>query len=92
VKYEQGFHIPEDDILHSHRRENLNLTLLCYMSVIKGILEEALSQYKDRQEGAVPWQEALFPARRDVRPRCETGRQDIFILKMETMFLRNVRS
>jgi hypothetical protein len=23
VKYEQGFYIPEDDILHSHRRENL---------------------------------------------------------------------
>jgi hypothetical protein len=22
-KYELGFHIPEDDILHSHRRENL---------------------------------------------------------------------
>jgi hypothetical protein len=23
VKYELGFYIPEDDILHSHRRENL---------------------------------------------------------------------
>jgi hypothetical protein len=23
VKYELGFSIPEDDILHSHRRENL---------------------------------------------------------------------
>jgi hypothetical protein len=23
VKYEQGFYIPEDDILHSRRRENL---------------------------------------------------------------------
>jgi hypothetical protein len=23
VKYEMGFYIPEDDILHSHRRENL---------------------------------------------------------------------
>jgi hypothetical protein len=23
VKYELGFHIPEDDILHSLRRENL---------------------------------------------------------------------
>jgi hypothetical protein len=22
LKYELGFHIPEDDILHSHRREN----------------------------------------------------------------------
>jgi hypothetical protein len=24
VKYELGFYIPEDDIRHSHRRENLN--------------------------------------------------------------------
>jgi hypothetical protein len=24
VKYKLGFYIPEDDILHSHRRENLN--------------------------------------------------------------------
>jgi hypothetical protein len=23
VKYELGFYIPQDDILHSHRRENL---------------------------------------------------------------------
>jgi hypothetical protein len=23
VKYELGFYIPEDDVLHSHRRENL---------------------------------------------------------------------
>jgi hypothetical protein len=23
VKYELGFYIPEDDILHSHRRENV---------------------------------------------------------------------
>jgi hypothetical protein len=23
LKYELGFYIPEDDILHSHRRENL---------------------------------------------------------------------
>jgi hypothetical protein len=24
VKYEMGFYIPEDDILYSHRRENLS--------------------------------------------------------------------
>jgi hypothetical protein len=24
VKYELGFYIPEDDILHSHRRDNVN--------------------------------------------------------------------
>jgi hypothetical protein len=29
VKYELGFYIPEDDILHSHRRENIkSYTLL----------------------------------------------------------------
>jgi hypothetical protein len=26
VKYEVGFYIPEDDILHSHCRETSNLT------------------------------------------------------------------
>jgi hypothetical protein len=26
VRYELGFYIPEDDILHSHRRETSNLT------------------------------------------------------------------
>jgi hypothetical protein len=32
VKYELGFYIPEDGILHSHRRENLNSHILscCY--------------------------------------------------------------
>jgi hypothetical protein len=24
VKYELGFYIPKDDVLHSHRRDNLN--------------------------------------------------------------------
>jgi hypothetical protein len=24
VRYELGFYIPEDDVRHSHRRENLN--------------------------------------------------------------------
>jgi hypothetical protein len=28
MRYELGLYIPEDDILHSHRRENLN-TLVC---------------------------------------------------------------
>jgi hypothetical protein len=34
MKYELGFYIPEDDILHSHRRENLksySLLLACYL-------------------------------------------------------------
>jgi hypothetical protein len=29
VKYELGLYIPEDGILHSHRRENLKSVLLC---------------------------------------------------------------
>jgi hypothetical protein len=28
VKYELGFYIPEDDVLHSHRRENLKPYML----------------------------------------------------------------
>jgi hypothetical protein len=28
VRFELGFYIPEDDILHSHRRENLKSYLL----------------------------------------------------------------
>jgi hypothetical protein len=28
VRYELGFYIPEDDILHSHRRENLKSYIL----------------------------------------------------------------
>jgi hypothetical protein len=32
LKYELGFYIPEDDILHSHRRENLKsyMRKLCF--------------------------------------------------------------
>jgi hypothetical protein len=32
VKYELGFYIPEDDILHSHRRENLKSYILAELS------------------------------------------------------------
>jgi hypothetical protein len=32
VKYELGFYIPEDDILHSHRRENLKYASLVLLS------------------------------------------------------------
>jgi hypothetical protein len=31
VKYELGFYIPEDDILHSHRRENLKSYICVYV-------------------------------------------------------------
>jgi hypothetical protein len=31
VKYELGFYIPEDDILHSHCRENVKLYMLLFV-------------------------------------------------------------
>jgi hypothetical protein len=31
VKYELGFYIQEDDILHSHRRENLKSYIVCFI-------------------------------------------------------------
>jgi hypothetical protein len=31
VRYELGFYIPEDDLLHSHRRENLKSYILLFM-------------------------------------------------------------
>jgi hypothetical protein len=33
VRYELGFYIPEDGILHSHRRENLK----SYINILKGL-------------------------------------------------------
>jgi hypothetical protein len=33
VKYELGFYIPEDDILHSHRRGNPSMRFVCYRDV-----------------------------------------------------------
>jgi hypothetical protein len=33
VRYELGFYIPEDDIFHSHRRENLKSYMLFYSVV-----------------------------------------------------------
>jgi hypothetical protein len=35
VKYELGFCIPEDDILHSHRRENLKSCLV--LQIVKQV-------------------------------------------------------
>jgi hypothetical protein len=34
VKYELGFYIPEDGILHSHRRENLRSYTCTYVFVV----------------------------------------------------------
>jgi hypothetical protein len=36
VKYELGFYIPEDDILHSHRRENLKFSTDLFLSSDEG--------------------------------------------------------
>jgi hypothetical protein len=33
VKYELGFYIPEDDILHSHRHENLKSDIVTILSL-----------------------------------------------------------
>jgi hypothetical protein len=39
VKYELGFYIPEDTILHSHRRENLkSYIIFCYVKVMYSVL------------------------------------------------------
>jgi hypothetical protein len=43
VKYELGFYIPEDDILHSHRREKL-----------KSCLEVAMSRFHQSRTTNVP--------------------------------------
>jgi hypothetical protein len=44
VKYEVGFYIPEDDILHSHRREHLK----SYVQ-FGGVLGVVLSETASRQ-------------------------------------------
>jgi hypothetical protein len=33
VRYELGFYIPEDGILHSHRHENLKSYMACFVVV-----------------------------------------------------------
>jgi hypothetical protein len=33
LKYELGLYIPEDDVLHSHRRENLKSYSFCWFQV-----------------------------------------------------------
>jgi hypothetical protein len=39
MKDELGFYIPEDDILHSHRRENLKPYKICALSSCKHYLK-----------------------------------------------------
>jgi hypothetical protein len=44
VKYELGFYIPEDDILHSHRRENFKSYILLFVACdLKGRLPLAVT-------------------------------------------------
>jgi hypothetical protein len=43
VKYELGFYIPEDDILHRHRRENLK----SYMKVFGGFTYQLTRSTRD---------------------------------------------
>jgi hypothetical protein len=63
VKYEVGFYIPEDDILHSHRRENVNSykvstelfpsngcsTVACFQDCYSGMIY--MSQYRRLESG-----------------------------------------
>jgi hypothetical protein len=52
VKYELCFYIPADDILHSHRRENLKsyMTLECYSETIRW-LANPIGAWRDCQSG-----------------------------------------
>jgi hypothetical protein len=47
VKYEQGFYISEDTILHSHLRENLNSYSLIQFTICRPMLE-----MQERTDGA----------------------------------------
>jgi hypothetical protein len=47
VKYELGFYIPEDDILHSHRRENLK-SYIALTITAHGIFRSAAHNLIDR--------------------------------------------
>jgi hypothetical protein len=51
VNYEFGFYIPEDDILHSHRRENLKSyipvdPLICLYTVTRRWSPVSVPEYK----------------------------------------------
>jgi hypothetical protein len=45
VKYELGFYIPEDGILHSHRRETLKPYIDCLLLIVQNL---RLSHERDR--------------------------------------------
>jgi hypothetical protein len=45
VKYELGFYIPEDDILHSHRRENLKSYSVKTTFVRTGVSERRMVSF-----------------------------------------------
>jgi hypothetical protein len=46
VKYELGFYIPDDGILHSHRRENLKSYSVKPYAVRLHIPKRAISEYR----------------------------------------------
>jgi hypothetical protein len=43
VRYELGFYIPEDDIIHSHRRDNLKSYVLVTSGSVRRVLTDAPS-------------------------------------------------
>jgi hypothetical protein len=56
LRYELGFHIPEDDILHSHCRENLKSykgTLLFALLLVATFQQKTTSQ-KERIQDLSP--------------------------------------
>jgi hypothetical protein len=60
VKYELGFYIPEDDILHSHSRENFKSYILVdisskqHLSDIQCVCHESLSKQKRHSHESQP--------------------------------------
>jgi hypothetical protein len=54
VRYELGFYIPEDDILHSHRRENLKSYIMTVLFNAKYGKECTHAELSANGRGPVP--------------------------------------
>jgi hypothetical protein len=69
VKYEQGFYIPEDGILHSHRRENLESYMIRHRSFRQTYVHLPLSffcSFKSDKAMSGEWVEAVHSAARSL--------------------------
>jgi hypothetical protein len=57
VKYELGFHIPEDGILHSHSRENFK----SYIALLAGLCSgDVMCPLRSTNWGFIPQMTAFF--------------------------------